>query len=165
MQRITPTPFDVGSMTALDAVGVEPALQDEDGGDLVDDIFSVARTAADGVEMAVGLGGTEALIPQMDGELKFGAEIVGEFFRREGARATVAGEMNGPSNDNRRAGVAPQQAAQRAQIVARIGMDDGEQRLRGQAELIGDGNTNAARAVIEAENARDRLRRGRRGRG
>ncbi len=140
-------------------------MQDEDGGDLVDDIFSVARAAADGVEMAVGLGGTEALIPQVNGQLKFGAQAVGEFFRREGARASVAGEMNRPSNDNRRAGVASQQAAQRAQIVARIGVDDGEQRLCGQAELIGDGNADAARAVIEAENARDGLRRGRRGRG
>lgn len=92
-------------------MGVEPALQDEDGGDLVDDIFSVTRTATDGIEMAVGLGGAEAFVPKMHRELKFGAQGIGEFLRGEGARAAVAGEMNRPANDNFRTGVASQQAA------------------------------------------------------
>lgn len=143
-------------MTTLNAVGIEPVLQDENGGDLVDDVFSVARATADGVEMAVSLGGTEAFIPQVNGELKFGAQCVGEFLRREGARAAVAGEMNRPANDNFRAGVAPQQTPQRTQVVARIGVDDGEERLGGQAELVRNGDTNPARSMVEPENTRGR---------
>jgi hypothetical protein len=113
----------------------------------------------------VGLGGTEALIPQVNRKVEFGAETVGKFFRREGAGTAVAGEMNRPSNDNLRAGMAPQQATQGTQIVARIGMDNGEQGLGGQAKLVGEGDTDATRTMIEAENARNGLRRGRRGRG
>lgn len=146
-------------------MGVEPALQDEDGGDLVDDILSVARGPADGIEMAVGLGGAEALIPQVNGQIEFGAEGVGKFFRGKGARAAVAGEMNRPSHDNFRAGIASQQTPQRAEIVARIGMDEGEQGLGGEAELVGQGDADAPRTVIEAENAWNGLRDGRRGRG
>ena len=55
------------------APGVEPALQDEGGGKLVDDA-SPARLAtrgmvASGFERGLGFGSREALIPEVDGEV------------------------------------------------------------------------------------------------
>ena len=134
-------------------MGIEPALQDEDGGDLVDDVLSVARASTDGIEMAVSLGGTETLIPEMDRQLEFGAQAVGKFLGRDGPGATIAGEMDRPSDDDFRAGVASQQATEGTQVIAGIGVDDGEQGLRGQPQFVGDGDADAPLAVVEAEDS------------
>jgi hypothetical protein len=49
-------------------LGVQIALQNEDSGYLVDDLFPGICWAAGGVEMAMCLRGAEALIPQNDRE-------------------------------------------------------------------------------------------------
>ncbi len=73
--------------------------------------------------------------------------------------------MNGPAQDDLHAGIAAQQSAEGAQIVTWIGMNDGQQGLRGQAEFVGYGDADAPRTVIEAEDSRDRRRYDLRGRG
>lgn len=154
---------DVNRAKAGLTVGVEPVLQDEYGGDLVNDFFPVAGATADGIEMAVGLGGTQPFIPEVHRQVKFSAKAVGKFLRREGARAAIAGEMDRPSNDNLRAGIATQQATERTQIAPRIGMNKGKQGLGGQAELVGDGDADALRTMVETENPWHGLRDGSRG--
>jgi hypothetical protein len=44
-------------------LGIQVVLQDEDGGDLVDDLFAGVGRAFCGIQEAMGLGGAEALIP------------------------------------------------------------------------------------------------------
>ena len=146
-------------------MGIEPALQNEHGGDLVDDVFSIAQTASDGVEMTMGFGGAHALIPQMHRQIELRAQTVGKYFRRERPRTAIAGQMNRPSNDNFRTCVAPQQAAQGAQIIARIRMQDGEQGLCRQTKLIRNGHANATLTMVNPKNSRQKPRRNLRRRG
>ena len=50
---------------------VQPALENDGGGELVDHVaagIAVRRIVAGGQEGSVGLGGGEALVPEMDGE-------------------------------------------------------------------------------------------------
>lgn len=44
-------------------LGIQVALQDEDGGNLVDDLLTGIGRAFRGIQEAMGLGGAEALIP------------------------------------------------------------------------------------------------------
>ena len=70
------------------ALGVEPALQDEGGGELVDFAAGMPgdrRIVAGGFEGGVGLGGGEALVPEMNGEA--GVVCVGDIFVRLGGRS------------------------------------------------------------------------------
>ncbi len=87
-----PMHVDASGPTGLakSAMGVEPALQNEHSGDLIDDIFSVARSATGGVEMAMGLGGAEAFIPQVDGKSKLRAQAVSKSFRSDGSWTAIA---------------------------------------------------------------------------
>jgi len=47
---------------------VQKALQNQHGSDLIDDLAMAGEGASGGVEMAVGLGGGEAFVPEVDGE-------------------------------------------------------------------------------------------------
>lgn len=133
--------------------GIEPALQDQYGGYLVDDILAVAHSPPDGVQMAMRLRSAHALIPKMDGQTKFRAQSIGKLFRCLRPWTTVPGEMDRPPHHNFHTSVAPHQPAQGAQIVALAGMLQGQERLRRNAKFVGDGNTNAPRAMIEAQDS------------
>lgn len=129
-------------------------MQNQHRSDLIDDVFAVARATAYRIEMAMRFGGAQSLVPQMNRQLKFLAKRPGEFFGGFGARASVAGKMNGPADHNGRATITPHQASQRPQIVSAVCMNDREQRLRGEAEFIGNRDANPALTVIEAEDSR-----------
>ncbi len=140
----------------LVGAGVEEGLQDEDGGELVDDGAAVAAGGvAGGVEMAVGLGGGEALVPEVDGEAEVGAELLGEGLRLGGLWALVAGHVQGIADDGFGGGVLAQDAGDGFHVGAGVGAVQGEERLRGVAERVGDGDADAAVANIEGEDAGD----------
>ena len=55
-------------------MGVHKALQNQHGSDLVDNLAVAGKGTSGGVEVAMGFGGGEALVPQVDGEGEGGAE-------------------------------------------------------------------------------------------
>jgi hypothetical protein len=142
--------------------GFEEGLQDEHRGDLVDDVFAAdafrvwRAGVAEGVEMAVGFGGGEALVPEVDGELELIAEGLGEGLRAGGLGALVAGHVEGVADDCFGDGaVLAQDAGDGFQVVAQFGAMQREERLRGVAERVRERETYAALAYVEAENSGD----------
>ncbi len=142
--------------------GFEKGLQDEDGGDLVDDIFAadafgVGRSGvAEGVKVAVGLGGGEALVPEVDGEAELGAEGFGEGLGAGGLGALIAGHVEGVADDGLGdGGVLAEDAGDGLEVVLEAGAVEGEEGLSGVAEFVGEGEADAAVADVEAENSLD----------
>ena len=154
-------------LLACDAAGagVEPGLKNEDGGYLVDDVFSSyalgvgGSGVAEGVEVAVSLGGGEALVPEVDREVELGAEGVGEGLGACGLGALVAGHVEGIADDGFGDGVFAQDAGYGFQVVSEpvfaTGPVQGEERLGGVAEFVGECEADAAVAYVEAEDSGD----------
>ena len=150
---------------------VEPALQDEGGGELVDFAAgSLARVLAGGLEGGVRLGGGEALVPEMNGEAgavrgivfwcvfvplgrRFGDERL-EFIDKAmdalGLAAAISGEVQRIADDDAGAVVTAYKSEDGPLIAAGLRALDSEERLR-NAEGIGERDTDAAGADIEAE--------------
>ncbi len=129
------------------ALRVEPALEDKRGGKLVD--FVAAGVGIGGIvtgsfERSVGLGGGEALIPEVDGEagsvcrfLGFGCcvgdqrfELIHKTVNARGLPAAIAGEVQRIADDDAGAAVAAREAQDGSLIATRLAALDGEQRLR-----------------------------------
>jgi hypothetical protein len=163
-----------------DAAGlcIEPALQNEGGGELVD--YATANGTAPATaglmvaggivarrfEGSVSLDGGEALIPQVDDEAgairgrgvflplvwRLGDErfeLVDEAMDALGLAAAIAGEVQWVADDNAGAPVTARETEDRALVAAGLAALDGEERLR-DAERVGERDTDAARADIEA---------------
>jgi hypothetical protein len=135
------------------AVGVDKALQNQHGSDLVDDFPVAGQGAPGGVQVAVGLGGSEALVPEVDREGEGLAERLGESVGSGGLGADVAGHIERIAEDDSGAAVFAQEAPQGFEVLLRVFADQGEDGLSGEAELIGDGDADAAGAEIEAQEA------------
>ena len=142
--------------------GFEEGLEDEHGGDLVDDVFAADSFGVGGagvakcVEMAVGLGGGEALVPEVDGEAEFGAEGFGEVLGAGGLGALVAGHVEGVADDGfGDGGVPAEDAGDGFEVVPEAGAVEGEEGLGGVAEFVGEGEADAPVAYVEAENSLD----------
>jgi hypothetical protein len=145
-------------------------LEDKGGGELVDPMaagVAIGGVVAGGFEYGVGLGGGEALVPEVNGEagafrardiagcLTGGlgnecSEIVYEAVDALGLSAEISGEVQRIADDDARAAVAPREAKDGALIAAGLRALDGKERL-GDAEGAGERDTNAARTDIEAE--------------
>ena len=98
--------------------------------------------------MAMGLGGGEALIPQVDGQREGLAKNAGEGLGAEGLGADVSGKVEWVTDDDLRAAEFAKEAAEGSEVLLLILPHEGEDRLRCEAQLIGDGDANAARAEI-----------------
>jgi hypothetical protein len=122
---------------------------------------------AGGFEGGVRLGGGEALVPQMNGEGgtvcgrsvfapldgRLGEErleLIDKAMDAVGLAAAISGEVQRVADDDADAVVAAGESEDGALIATGLGALDGEERLR-NAERIGERDTNAARANIEAE--------------
>lgn len=103
--------------------------------------------------MAVRLGGGKAFVPEVDGKGEGGAQGVGEEAGFGGLRAEVAGKVERIAEDDGRAGVFAQQAAEGPEVLFRVFANQSEYGLRSEAEFIGDGDADAAEAEIEAQEA------------
>lgn len=144
-------------------LGVEPALQDEDGGDLVDEVTMLAAVMAGGVKGSVGLGGGEALIPEVDGKgngligswlggvrLHEGGQLRDEAVDALGLPAVTAGEQKGVADDDAGAAVAAGEAQDGALVAARLDALERHEGL-GDAQSVRERDANAACADVKAE--------------
>ena len=150
---------------------VEPALQDEGGGELVDFAAgSLPRVVAGGLEGGMSLGGGEALVPEMNGEAgaaggsvfravfvpldrRFGderLELTDKAMDALGLAAAISGEVQRIADDDAGAVVTACESEDGALIAAGLRALDSEERLR-NAEGIGERHTDAASTDIEAE--------------
>lgn len=137
------------------AVFVQERLKDEYRGDLVDYVLVILAGLAGLVEDLVGLASGEPFIPEMDWEPGERAQLGGKLLRFRGARAGFAGEMERVADDDGGDGETAREAGDGTKVVAAVAVDfEREDRLGGEAEFIGDGDTDAFDAYIEAEVAR-----------
>lgn len=67
-----------GTFFPLDSASVKEALQDEYGGDLVDDGAMFGKSPAGSVKMAMGFSRGQPLVPEVDGQPGFIAEDLGK---------------------------------------------------------------------------------------
>jgi hypothetical protein len=105
------------------------------------------------VEMAVGLGGGEALVPEVDGEGELGAEVGGEGLGLGGLGALVAGHVEGIADDGLGDLVLAEETGDGLEVRAAAGAVEGEDGLRGEAEGVGEGDADAAVADVETNDA------------
>lgn len=161
-RRINGNPGSGGRGTAsqrlYDAVAgalrVKEALQYQHGGYLIDDLAVSGAGAARGIEVAVGFGGGEALVPEVDGEGEGFTKRFGKLVGPLGLGADVAGGVEGIAEHDGDAAEPAEEAAERLEVLTKVFADEGENGLGGEAELIGDGDADASGAEIEAEKAR-----------
>jgi hypothetical protein len=133
-------------------MGGEPVLEDEDGGDLVNDLAAGGAGATGGVEVAMRFRGGEALIPEMNGKFEVVTELGGEGLDFGGLRTGVSGGIEREADDDLVEGAEAEQVREVAEVVAAAGAGEGIERLGGDAEGIGDGDADAAVADVETEN-------------
>ena len=131
-------------------------MQDQDRGHLVDDLAApAARGVASRVQMAVGFGGRQALVPQMHGEAELGAQVLGELLRLGRLRALVAGHVQRIADHRLGYGVLAQDAGDGLHVGAVVRPVQRKERLRGVAQRVGDGDADAPVAHIEGGDAAD----------
>ncbi len=111
--------------------GVEEGLQDEDGGNLVDDSAMAGAREACGVEVAMRFGGGEALVPEVDREAGLPVQVAGKLLSFDSLGAEVAGHVEGIPDHDCLAGIAAGEASEGAEIVPEIGAGEGQDGLGG----------------------------------
>src|SRR5580704_16910480 len=133
--------------------GVKKTLQDEHGGYLVDHGTAIGRHATGGIQMTMSFGGGEPFIPQ--GDLHSGMELqrVGEVLRLERLRTNVTGHVQGVAHHYLGTAVSAYQPGQGAEVLAPVFAHQGEDGLRGEPQLVGDGNADAPIADVETQDA------------
>ena len=130
-------------------------MQDERGGYLIDYAAMLLAGVAGFIENLVGLAGGQPLVPQVDGQAGQRAQFGGKGLDLGGLGTDAAVQMHGIAHHDAHDGEAPAEAGQRTEVVALIALAlQRQNRLRCQAQLIRDGNADAAVADIEAEVAR-----------
>lgn len=134
-------------------MGVEETLQNQHGSDLVDDFPMAGKGAPGGMEMAVGFGRAEAFVPEVYGEGKRLAEGCGKGVRFGGLRAHIARHIEGIAQHDRRAAEFSKQAAEGFEVLPGVFSEQSQDRLSGQAELIGNRDADTAVSEIEAQQA------------
>ena len=134
---------------------VEEGLENQSGGNLIDDAAVLLAGVAGLIEDAVRLVGGQALVPEVDGQAGELAEFGGEVLGLLRLGAGLAGEMDWIADHQSHDGVAACQAGEGAQVFTAVAAAfQGEDRLGGKAELVADGHADAAIADVEAEVAR-----------
>ncbi len=104
--------------------------------------------------MAVSLGGGEALVPEVDGQCEGIAEGFREGLGTGGLGADVSGQIEGVTDNDLGAAEFAEEAAEGSEVLPLVLPNEREDRLRREAQFIGDGDADPARAKIEAEDAR-----------
>ena len=131
------------------ALCVEPALQDEGGGELIDYMatgVAISGVVAGGFEGGVSLGGGEALVPEVNGEagavrgrgvfVPLGRglgdeclEFVDKAMDTLGLATAIAGEVQRIADDDAGAAVTAREAEDGALVATGLAALDGEERL------------------------------------
>lgn len=151
MQRSIPIPIpDFLFPASL----IQEALEDERGGYLIDDAAVVLAGAAGLVKNLVRFVGGEALVAQVDGQPGQLRKLGGKGVGFGGLRALGPVETKRIADDNGADGEAAGEPGQGAQIFAAAAAAlEREHRLRGEPQLVRDGDADAAGADVEAEEA------------
>lgn len=131
-------------------------MQDEDGGDLVDDGAVFGTGASRGVQVAMGFRCGETLVPEVDGELGFVTQGLRESLGLGGLRTLIPRHVEGIADDDPAAAIFADEALQGFEVLPAVGADESEDGLGGQPERVGHGHTNAAVSHVEAHEARGR---------
>jgi hypothetical protein len=134
-------------------MAVQPALQNQNRRHAIDNFFSSANFSSGGIQMAVSLGGAHPFVPQVDRHAAVFAQSAGKFLRGLRSRAAIAGQMNGPADDNCGATMAPNEARDASHIVLIGGVWHRQERLRRESKLVGDRDSDSSLAGIDAQNA------------
>jgi hypothetical protein len=133
--------------------GVEPGLQNEDGCNLIDDALATDGCVASVVEMAMGLGGGEPLVPEVDCDSELSANLFCKSLGLSGLRALISRHIKRVANYRLGDGVLAEDAGDGLHVGSAVGAVQGEERLRGEAEGIGESDADAAVAYVEAYDA------------
>jgi hypothetical protein len=146
--------------------GGKEALEEEGGGDLVDDVFAIeaggmaggSGSVAGEIEEGVGVVGGEALVEEMDGEVGVGLagcfrQGLGEGLGFGGLGAEAAVGVEGVADEEDFDVVLADEAGDGLEVGAESGAVEGEEGLGGEAEGVGDGEADAAVAYVERESA------------
>jgi hypothetical protein len=140
------------SLLPTPCILVQEGLQNQGGGYLVDDFAMVLAGVSGLVENLVGIAGGEPLIPHMDGESGKSPQVGGKSLGLERPRAHVAGEVERIADHDSHYAETAAETGQGAEVFARVVTPlQGEDRLRGQPELVGDGHADALGADVETE--------------
>jgi hypothetical protein len=127
-------------------------LQNQRGGNLIDDAAVLLARVAGLIQNLMGFVGGKALVPKMNGQAGQLAERGGESLGFDGLRAEFATEMNRVADDDSGDFEAAAEPGEGAQIVAGVALAfQRENRLRGQAQRIRDRNPDAPVADVESE--------------
>jgi len=126
-------------------------LEDELGGDLVDDFAAVLYVAAGFVEGALGGDGGEAFVPELDGQMGAFFQRLGELADPTRLPALGAAHVDGVAEEDEADFAFADELLQEIQDRAYAGADEVWKALRCDAEGIADGQPDAALAQIEGE--------------
>ena len=93
-------------MAGSGAIGecVQIALQDQDGGDLVDDCTVLGSWPAGGMKMTMSLGCGKALIPEVNRQAGLLGQNLGKSLCFDGLRAEISGHIKRISDHDLGAG-------------------------------------------------------------
>ena len=138
------------------------AFEEECGGDLVDDVFAVEAGGMAGgtggvageIEEGVGVVGGETLVEKMVGEGGVSLlQSLGEGLGFGGLGAGGAVGVERVADEEDFDVVLADEAGDGFEVGAEGGAVEGEERLGGESEGVGDGETDAAVAYVERESA------------
>jgi hypothetical protein len=131
-------------------------LEDEGGGYLVDEGLVFLAGFSGCVEDFMGSPGGQALVPEMDGEVRHCGQLLDEGFVLGGLSAGLAGHVERVAGDDGYDVEFAAEAGEGAEVVFGIALaGERQDGLGGQAEFVGDGYADALGAYVEAEVARD----------
>ena len=136
---------------------VEKRLQNEGGGDLIDDLTVLLAGVAGLVKDLVGFVRGQPLVPQVDRQAGELAQLFRKGLRFCGLRTCFTGEADGIADDDGRNCEFASQTAEGAKVFAAAALAfKGKDRLGSQSELVGDGDADSAIADIESQETRGR---------
>src|SRR5581483_2126771 len=130
-----------------------PSLEDQDGGHTVHGLPALFDGEIGLAEEAVGLGGGQAFVPEVDWEFEVPAEIFGEGLDLFCLDALRTAHAQGEADYDLLDVVLPDQAVEVGEIILLVSAMQGFQTLRGDAKWIGDGNSDSPCPDIKTEYA------------
>jgi len=138
----------------LRAASIQKALQDDDRGNLIHHFAMFRSRPTRLIQNAMRFAGGQPLIPQVHRQFGFVGQQFGEGLGFLGLAALFPRKMQRVANDNLLAVVSAGESGQRPEILARLLADQGQSRLRGQAETVGNGDADATVSDIQSEETR-----------
>lgn len=133
---------------------VHPALQDQHRGHLVDDLAAPLDGHIGFAQQTVGLGGAQALVPEVDGQLEALAQFFREALHLFGLDPLGSAHAEGIAHDDFSDLVFADHLFQLGEIEALVLPVEGLNTLSGDAQQVRDGQADSLRANVQAQNSR-----------